>query len=57
MGKAREQEARLMSLGFALLALLAALLVIAGAMKIASEARSHSSGTPTVELLSGAQSR
>ena len=53
MGKAREQEVRLMGLGFIALTVLAAIVLVVGAVKIGSEMRSHSSGsqTPGLELL------
>jgi hypothetical protein len=48
MGKAREQEVRLMGLGFLALAILASLVLVVAAVKIGGELRSHSpAGVPT----------
>jgi hypothetical protein len=49
MGKAREREARLMTYWFLALALLTALLVIAAAARIGSEARSQVPATVASE--------
>jgi hypothetical protein len=46
MGKAREQEVRLMGFAFVALALLAALALILGATKIGSEVHSRPVATP-----------
>jgi len=42
MGKAREQEVRLMGLGFLMLAVVASLILIVAAVRIGGELRSHS---------------
>jgi hypothetical protein len=49
MGKAKEQEVRLMGLGFVAVAIVASLLLILVAVKIGGDLRSHSPagvGTP-----------
>ena len=42
MGKAKEQEVRLMGLGFLVLAIVASLVLVVAAVRIGGELRSHS---------------
>lgn len=52
MGKAKEQEVRLMGLGFLVLAIVASLVLIVAAVRIGGELRSQS--TPAVATQDGA---